>query len=110
MGFKDFIEKFTHTQEDLYGFVKARPQQERVKMATLKALGTELKTHPFWHYRKLQPGHLCRNGKIKINNKKMSTMISQTDSTAFIHPFRPPKKLLSLRAGFKYNCISNPDG
>lgn len=44
MGFKDFIEKFTHTHEDLQGFVKARPQQVRFVMATLKALGTELKT------------------------------------------------------------------
>lgn len=41
MGFKDFIEKLTHTYEDL---VKARPQQVRFIMATLKALGTELIT------------------------------------------------------------------
>lgn len=53
MGFKDFTEKFTHTHEDLQGFVKAQPQQVRFVIATLKALGTELKTHPFWHYPKL---------------------------------------------------------
>lgn len=85
--------KSLHIHEDLNDFVKARPQQVRFLMATQKALGTEIKTHPFWHYLKLHLVIFAEMGK-KKEKKHQPCSPKQTDSTAFIHPFRPPKNCL----------------